>query len=265
MNAMANLTTKHLAVLALAGLCVAVAGCRGERTDKRPRQFFPDMDDQPKLKAQSKSEFFANGSSMRPPVPGVVAFGTQPVLSWDDPAAEAYSVERIANERADFLRADSAVYRGIGADGEYVATIPLPVTPELMQLGMKKYNIYCIVCHGANGNGKGAVGLQWSYPLPNFHDAQYQPGGEKGADGYLFHVIQNGVANVPGQLPALKMPSYSQQISEREAWAVVAYFRALQNARKASIESVPAAARQELERTRGAVPTPQTNGQENAQ
>jgi mono/diheme cytochrome c family protein len=260
---MANLTTKHVAVLALAGLCVAISGCRGDRTEKRPRQFFPDMDDQPKLKAQGQSDFFADGRAMRPPVSGTVAFGHQAELSWDDPAAQAYSVERISQNRADILRDDRAIYLGIGPDGEYVQTIPIPVTPELMQLGMKKYNIYCIACHSANGNGKGTVGLQWSYPLPNFHDVQYQVGGEKGADGYLFHVIRNGVANAPGQLPALKMPGYSQQISEREAWGVVAYFRALQNARRASIDAVPTAQRQELERTRGA--TPQPAGQENAQ
>lgn len=267
MNPMANLTLKHAAALALSGLCVvAVAGCRGDRTEERPRQFFPDMDDQPKLKAQAESEFFADGRAMRNPVPGTIAFGEQAELSWSDPAAQPYSLERIERTRADILREDSAVYRGIDANGEYVATIPLPVTPELMQLGMKKYNIYCIVCHGATGSGKGAVGLQWSYPLPDFHGPQYQPGGEKGADGYIFHVIRNGLANAPGQLPPLKMPAYGQQISEREAWAVVAYFRALQNARKASIDSVPTAQRQELERSRGAaISTQQPAGQENAQ
>lgn len=261
---MANHTTRLLAVVALAGLAAA-AGCRGDRTTKRPHQFFPDLDDQPKLKAQGQSMFFADGRSMRPPVPGTVAFGNHAEMSWRDPAAEAYSLERIENDRADILRDDPAIYLGIGPDGEYVKTIPIPVTPELMQLGAKKYNIYCIACHGVAGNGKGAVGLQWSYPLPDFHAPQYQPGGEKGADGYIFHVIRNGVANAPGQLPALKMPSYAQQVGEREAWGVVAYFRALQNARKASIANVPPAERQELERSRGANPAAAPAGQENAQ
>lgn len=261
MKAMAKLTLKHAAVLTLGGLCVAVAGCRGDRSDERPRQFFPDMDDQPKLKAQAESEFFADGRSMREPVPGTVAFGRQAELAWADPAAQAYSVERIRRSRADLLREDSATYLGIGSDGQYVERIPIPVTPELMQLGMKNYNIYCITCHGATGNGKGSVGIQWSYPLPTFHQEQYEPGGEKGADGYIFHVIRNGLANAPGQQPALKMPAYGQQISEREAWGVVAYFRALQNARKASIDVVPTTQRQELERTRGAAAATQENGQ----
>lgn len=244
----------------LAGLA-GLAGCRDDRTAQRPRQFFPDMDDQPKFRAQSENPFFADGRASREPVPGVVAFGRQAELAWAEPSMQAYANERISQQRADLLRAEPAVYLGIGRDGKYVETIPIPVTPELLQRGMDRYNIYCIVCHGATGTGKGAVGLQWSYPLPNFHDAQYQRGGEKGEDGYLFHVIRNGVPNAPGQQPALKMPAYSQQLSERDAWAVVAYFRALQNARKGAIERVPTTQRQELERTRGAQPT----GQENAQ
>lgn len=266
MKPMANLPTKRTAVLALAGLCAALAGCRGDRSEKPPRQFFPDMDDQPKLRAQSESQFFADGRSMRTPVAGTVAFGPQAQTAWAEPSMQEFSERRFAQDRADLLRDDPAVYRGIGPDGNYVATIPIPVTPELMQLGMKKFNIYCITCHGAAGTGKGPVGMLWSYPLPDFHAAQYQPGGEKGADGYIFHVIRNGVANAPGQLPALKMPSYAQQVSEREAWAIVAYFRALQNARKATIDQVPAAHRAELERTRGAVaPSAPGAGQENPQ
>lgn len=246
-----------LGAATLAGL----AGCRDDRSAQRPRQFFPDMDDQPKFRAQGENEFFADGRAMRQPVAGVVAFGRQAELEWAEPSMQAYANERITRQRADLLRAEPAVYLGIGADGKYVDTIPIAVTPELLRRGMDRYNIYCIVCHGATGSGKGAVGLQWSYPLPDFHAEQYQRGGEKGQDGYLFHVIRNGVANAPGQQPALKMPGYSQQLSERDAWAVVAYFRALQNARKGSIERVPTAQRQELERTRGAQPT----GQENAQ
>ncbi|MBX3352860.1 MAG: cytochrome c [Phycisphaeraceae bacterium] len=259
---------KHSAIRAVVigaatagALLAGLSGCRDDRTAQRPRQFFPDMDDQPKFKTQGENPLFADGRSMREPVAGTVAFGRQAELEWAEPSMQAYANERISRQRADLLRAEPEIYLGIAADGKYIDTIPIPVTPELLQRGMDRYNIYCIVCHGATGAGKGAVGIQWSYPLPNFHDAQYQRGGEKGQDGYLFHVIRNGVANAPGQQPALKMPAYSQQLSERDAWAVVAYFRALQTARRGSIDRVPTAQRQELDRTRGAQPT----GQENAQ
>ena len=118
-----------------------------------------------------------------------------------------------------------------------------------------------MVCHNANGDGKGPVGNLWSYPLPTFHDTQYQPGEEKGADGYLFHVIRNGVPNAPGMMPALRMPAYRNQVNERDAWAIVAYVRALQASRAMPLNEVPAAQRRELERTRGAVRPAQESAQ----
>ena len=54
-------------ILILAGLALAgglLSGCRGDRSDKPPRQFFPDLDDSPKFKPQTKSEFFAATSGL---------------------------------------------------------------------------------------------------------------------------------------------------------------------------------------------------------
>ncbi|MDX2114430.1 MAG: c-type cytochrome [Planctomycetota bacterium] len=248
-------------VLVLAGVLAALAGCRGERTDAPPRQFFPDMDDQPKYKAQSASAFFEDGRSMRPPPRGAVPFG-----------AKAFSVEFEDVDfarREEYLREDANVYEGrypaldaagkpvLEADGlqryTYVARIPIPVDDRLLALGEKKYNIYCIVCHGGTGAGDGTVGKRWSYPLPSFHDPKYYAGGEKGQDGYIFHTILNGVPNVGQNVPyPLKMPAYRNKISEREAWAIVAYFRALQTARNAPLEAVPERERQDLDRRRPA-------------
>lgn len=236
------------ALLALA--CVAVAsGCRGDRENEPPRQFFPGMDDQPKYKVQSESGFFDDHRSMRQPVAGTVAFGRDA----DAGAADRYWL----------LRDDPEVFLGVNPDGSFVERIPMrklvhsgedrPVTPEQVQdvlnVGRRTFNIYCIVCHGGTGMGDGMVGRRWATPVPSFHQPQYMPGGEKGQDGYVFHVIRNGLANVPGALPALRMPSYASQIDEREAWAVVAYFRAIQRARGATIDNVPEQIRQDLMRS----------------
>src|SRR6185503_827376 len=87
-----------LGVLAGAALVGGLAGCRGERSEKPPRQFLPDMDDSPKMKAQVKTEFFPDHRSMRPKVPGTVAFGTSEHA--DDPG------------RAEFVKDDEAFYYG---------------------------------------------------------------------------------------------------------------------------------------------------------
>ena len=62
--------------------------------------------------------------------------------------------------------------------------------------------------------------------------------------------IRNGVANTPGALPALRMPGYAERISERDAWAIVAYLRALQATRQGELADVPEARRRELINTR---------------
>lgn len=235
-----------LALLTL--LAAAMTGCRGERTDAPPRRFFPSLDEQQRWDPQAETEFYADARVAREPVAGVVAFGWSP-----DPEAD---------DRESFLGESDAVYRGVNAGGEYLASAPLaqilenPSDPreieDLIARGRDRFDIFCASCHGKTGVGDGIVGKRWSYPLPNFHDPQYQPGGEKGQDGYIFHTIRNGVANTGGQQPALRMPAYAERVSERDAWAIVLYVRALQRSRAGSIADVPEAERQRLRQTRGA-------------
>lgn len=226
--------------------CAAVlGGCRGDREDKPPRQFFPDMDDQPKWGPQSKSDFFADGRTMRQPVPGTVPFGRTPVVTQADWA------HGFMSERNDLLKPDPLTSEGTLADGTYVERIPIAVDFELLKRGQERFNIYCAACHNYNGDGKGMVGAQWSYPLPTFHDDKYKkadptnPAQQLWKDGYLFHTIRYGIVDTakPGEY---KMPPYAHAVSVRDAWAVVAYIRALQTSREGKIEDAPESARPAL-------------------
>ncbi|MFG0256747.1 MAG: c-type cytochrome [Phycisphaerales bacterium JB043] len=223
---------------------VALAGCRGDRSSEAPRQFFPGLDDQPRYDPQEESEFFANGRVVQDPVANTVAFGR---FSRQDPS------------RVDFLRDSDALYRGQNGSGNWIDRAPIGEltgadvgVADLIELGRQQFNIYCIVCHGGVGVGgqgtqyAGLVGDRWSYPIPNLHDAQYQRGGEKGQDGYLFNVVRNGVPNEPGIMPEFRMRGYSQQVNEREAWAIVLYLRTLQRSRNSTLADVPEAMRGSL-------------------
>lgn len=267
----------RVAGAALALALVALAGCRGERTDNRPRQFFPDLDDQPKYKAQSESTFFADGRSMREPVAGTVAFGEKPFVG------RVNGVD--FTQRAGYLREGERLYTGketvLDADGKpvrdergavremYVERTPIEELlgvkassaefageyEKFIAIGEKKFNIYCVVCHGMTGDGKGTVGTRWSYPLPDWHAEQYQRGGEKGSDGFVFHTIRHGVPNVGETVPyPLKMQGYATKMSERESWAIVEYFRVLQKAGGSSIEVAPETQRQDLEKRKPVPP-----------
>lgn len=238
--------------LAAAMVAIAAGGCRGDRSEKPPRQIFPDMDDQMKWKPQGTSEFFADGRTMRTPVKGTVAFGR-----WEHVSDEGWA-STFMKQRADLLREDDGYYRGVNGAGEYLAAMPVAPTRAMIQRGMERFNIYCSACHGYEGDGKGTVGVRWSYPPANLHDVKYRDAAEAtGRDGYIFHVIRNGVIGGDGKQ---KMPSYAHAVNESDAWAIVAYLRALQTSRLASLEDVPAAEREVLQRQRaGASAAPATD------
>lgn len=254
--------------LALA-LVLGAGGCRGDRSDAPPRQFFPDMDDGPKWRPQTRSEFYADGRTMRLPPAGTVPFG--PLLHagvvFMEPPEWAQTT---LHARDAALKEDDRLYKGqegAGVDEKgnavvhYVEKIPIPVTQALLARGQQRFDIYCAVCHGYTGDGKGEVGKSWAYPLPTYHDPKYRdPAQNTGRDGYLFHVSREGVYDVNGNQ---KMPGYAHALSEEDSWAIVAYIRALQTARDGSLGDVPREQREALERQRtlpppapAAVPAP---------
>lgn len=242
--------TRAAAILSCAALAsAALTGCRGDRSDKPPRQFFPDLDDQPKWKPQTDSTFFADKRTMRKPPANTVAFGRASFVS-EEPWADHW-----IQERKDLLKADAGYYEGKGADGLYMPRMPVAVDAKLIELGKLKYNIYCVACHGYSGDGKGMIGTQWSYALPNYHDAKYKvpdandPKAELWKDGYLFHVARVGVKDPAG---LQKMPGYAHALSEGDAWAVVSYIRVLQESHAGTLQDVPESERQVLERSRAA-------------
>jgi len=260
------MTIKHITLAASAILLGGLAGCRGDREDAPPRQFFPDMDDQPKWREQSKSGFYADGRTMRMPVEGTVAFGRN---AWRSEApAEADGLGPVGasvpnpwhieaawantwtTEQEELLGADTLVATGVNPDGTYAENIPMPVTRQMLELGRTKFDINCSACHGYDGDGKGTVGQQWSIPVPNYFDPKYTDRTqETGRDGYMFHIIRNGVRT---------MPAYGHTLGPSDAWAVVAYIRVLQETRQGTLADVPdqqKARVQELMRSQLAVPT----------
>lgn len=247
-----NQGRRRMGLVLCAGV-LAMAGCRGDRSDKPPRQFFPDMDDSPKWKAQTESEFFADGRSMRHPVAGTVAFGRVSFVS-----EEAWAGD-FGVQRRDLLKEGDGFYRGVdpalpaGTPAEqWVERIPVPVTEAMIRRGQERFNIYCSVCHGYSGNSQGMVGRRWSAAPANFHDPKYTDVTQRtGRDGYIFNVIRNGVpAVVEGQPP--RMPGYGHALNETDAWSVVAYVRALQQSRRGTMEDVPAEQRSAVEAARQA-------------
>ncbi|MFN3595805.1 MAG: c-type cytochrome [Rubricoccaceae bacterium] len=207
-----------LARLALAGLVVfgaALSGCRGTTSSRPPIHPNLNMDFQEKFGPQEANPLFADGAAQRPVVLGTV-------------------------RRGDLRTSESAPYKfGRTADGAFIRTIPVDVTPALLERGKERYEIYCSMCHGHAGDGRGIImvgndGQGYGYtPAPTYH-SDYLRGVE---EGYLYDVILNGVRS---------MPSYGHQIAPMDRWAIVAYIRALQRSQSAEPGDVPAAERERL-------------------
>jgi mono/diheme cytochrome c family protein len=188
-------TRRVLGVLVLTSF-VPLAGCvRGCTSSRPPFHLNPSMDDQPKVRAQAASPFFYNGSSMREPVPGTVAIGE--------------------------LKEDTALFTGKGADGQFVATIPMSVDAALLERGRQRYGIYCQPCHDARGDGKGILFQRANVPTATFHQEKIL----KYPDGQIFDIMSNG----QGLMPAYRWP-----IPPADRWAIVAYIRELERKRLAT-------------------------------
>ncbi len=231
---------------ALAGL----PGCRNDRSDKPPRQFFPDMDDAPKWKPQSRSLFYADGRTMRPTVPGTVPYGDRAAA----PGGAGVVAANFERVRTLALQEDDAVFRGRDANRDYVKSIPVPVDMALLERGQNRFNIYCSVCHGFDGSGKGMAGQVWSYALPVFYTGKFlDPADPTALDGYIFNVARSGFYDITG---AQKMPGYGHALDPYDTWAVVAYFRALQERTRVPLADVPDKAREALETQRPSAPPP---------
>lgn len=213
--------------LFLVGL-LAVAGFRGQKSEKPPIEIFPDMDHQPKVKAQVPSEFFADGRGNRQPVPGTVPLGYEAPVSKENPFPD--------EGKYRMLRYSSGTdYLNTGRFGDQWGTsIPIPVTAELMQRGQERYTIFCGVCHGASGGGNGVAGQYGLVAIASFHQDRLRDM----ADGEIYNTITHGKNTMLG---------YGSKIPVDDRWAIVAYVRALQAAQTATINDVPPEERTKLE------------------
>lgn len=174
--------------VALLALLVLLTGCGR------------NMFEQPKFKNYEANPFFENNTTAQVPPPNTVS-----------------------RERGAI---DPAFYTGQGENG-LLAELPIETTPELLQRGMERYNIYCAPCHNYNGDGRGMI-VQKGFPQPrSFHD----PGLRQQPVGYFFNAMTNGFG---------RMFPYASRIPPEDRWAIAGYIRALQLSRYATPEDVPA-------------------------
>jgi mono/diheme cytochrome c family protein len=249
---------------------------RVTNSDQPRFHIFYDMDFSPAKDAQQGSTLFADGRAMRPDVPGTVARGDSnydmnfmtgveidKLSATDAPRAER--LVRLSNgpigpqdenaapagEEGDQGTDESNATSGEATKDTtpWLTSNPLGNSKEVLLQGEKYFGIYCSVCHGMNGGGNGLVNRRaqkilsptWIPPSSLHQESLYS---DQYPDGKLFSTISNGIR---------KMPGYAAQIKAEDRWAIVAYVRALQLSRNASIDWIPEEKRAEILETQETV------------
>lgn len=160
-------------------------------TDDRNYQYFPDMYESEAYEAYGEYEIFVNSQEAKLPVENSVPRGWMP---YDYPnTQEGYDAAKATLEN------------------------PLPYTEENVTHGKELYNIYCAVCHGDKGDGKGILATREKIMgIP-----AYNAPGRNITPGSAYHVMFFG-RNTMG--------SYANQTTEMERWKIAMYVMDLKSA-----------------------------------
>lgn len=191
----------------LAACLLTTAGCR------------QNMHNQNKLEPYEASAFFADGQGSRQ-----LPAGTVP--------RNAYG-EEIAPYTGLVVTPAPPMQTSQTSQASQAMTAP-PVTMAMLRRGQERYNIFCSPCHGRTGDGLGMIVRRGYKQPPSFHEPRLR---SAPADHFVTTMTEGfGV-----------MPSYAEEVSLQDRWAIAAYIRALQYSQNARIADIPADRRQAVE------------------
>jgi mono/diheme cytochrome c family protein len=194
------LPTLAVVLVALLG-ALASGGCDTPLDDL-------NMMNTPRHTPGQQSEFFADGRADRDQVPGTVAQG------------------QLMTPQNHLLRT--------GMDGDKESAVyPFEITRADLERGKQRFEIYCAVCHNANGDGKGMIVQRGFVPPPSYHEQRLKDA----PPGHFFRVISNGWG---------AMYSYNDRIPVEDRWRIAAYVKVLQLSQNADVASLPPEAQEAI-------------------
>jgi mono/diheme cytochrome c family protein len=182
---MKNLFYKTIVLFLIGGVVMSCAD-----SDEPNYQYMPDMYKPIGYETYGEYDIFVNGQEAKLPVEGTIPRGWMPYDYENTP-------EGMANAKANLNN-------------------PLPYTEDNLNEGKQLYTIYCAVCHGDNGDGKGILAEREKIlGIPSYDDA-----GRAITEGRVYHVVYYGLNS---------MGSYAAQTSEEERWKITHYVMNLKN------------------------------------
>jgi hypothetical protein len=169
-------------------VCIAVFVSSCKDNLKPNYQYMPNMYEAVSYETYSESNAFKNGKEGQLPPAGTINRGFE---VYDYPnTTEGYELAK-ANLKS-----------------------PLDSTSVDLEKAKGLYEIYCAICHGNAGDGKGKLVTQGKYlGVPNYKDRVI-------TTGSVFHVQQFGLNS---------MGSYANQMNAHERWLVSSYVMKLKS------------------------------------
>lgn len=164
-----------------------LAACNGGHNQTNI-ELVTNMMDQPSVKSQDWIPEEGDKGQMRMPAAHSVPRNYTPYPYADDPAAAEKQVNPHAGD----------------------------MSPEILNVGHKYFDIYCSICHGVTGEGNGNVAVMMDAKPRNLISAE----AKAYTDGRIFHAMSAGRG---------VMRPYISQIPDPEIrWKIVNYVRSLQ-------------------------------------
>ncbi|MBF02020.1 MAG: cytochrome C [Flavobacterium sp.] len=167
-------------IVAIAGFSFMVTSCHD---DAKPNyQFFPNMYEAVPYETYSEHEVFKNGKEGQLPAPGTIKRGFVPY--------------EIPNTTEGYALAKETLKS------------PLDSLSRNPENGKALFNIYCAICHGEKGDGKGNLVKREKFlGVPSYKDREI-------TEGSIYHVVTYGLNS---------MGSHANQLTQEERWQVADY------------------------------------------
>ena len=164
----------------LAGFALLVSSCH-DKLDPN-YQYFPNMYESVGYETYSESNAFKDGKEGQLPAKGTIKRG--------------FDVYEYENSTAGYELAKANLKS------------PLDSLSRNLDKGKELFDIYCMTCHGASGDGVGKLVEREKFlGVPSYADRPI-------TEGSVFHVITYGLNS---------MGSHANQLSAHERWLVVDY------------------------------------------
>lgn len=170
----------------LVGIAIFVSSCHNN--SKPNYQYMPNMYEAVSYETYAESNAFKGGKEGQLPAPGSINRGFE---VYDYPNTTAGYEAAKANSKS-----------------------PLDSLSRDMDKAKALFEIYCAICHGTAGDGKGKLVKQEKFlGVPSYKDRVI-------TEGSVFHVETYGLN---------AMGSHANQLSTQERWLVAAYVMKLKN------------------------------------